>query len=480
MASEDKQAFYSRMILAWIVTGVTFMELLDTSILNTAIPVLGKALGTNIFEVKAAVTAYLAALAVFIPASGWIADALGTKITMMSAVSLFTASSLACGFSSSVEQLVFFRVLQGIGGAMMTPVSRLILVRLFKGEELARAAGLVAIPIVFGPILGPLLGGYITTKFHWSWIFFINVPIGILALTLIGLKLKNEKAARMPPFDLKGFLLAGFGLAALTFALENADNPLFPGWLTVLLLLSGAALAWFTARHCMRAPGKVFDMTLFRLRTFRGGLLMLLIGVVAAGGLQLLLPVEFQLGFGMTPLQSGLLTFYVALGSVAVKPFIVPICGRLGYRKVLTLFPVAMAAAVFSFCLFSPEYPGWLIGTQLFFYGLCFSFLGNMINVIPYTEVDRERTGKAISLQSTIFQFSLSLGVSLSSLLLGVFLKFSGAELGGPSGAGALRSFRFCFAAMGVLCLLIALSNMRFHSGDFAPLAGKNTHPAGD
>jgi len=478
--TEDRKAFYSRMTLAWIVTGVTFMELLDTSILNTAIPVLGKALGTNVFEVKAAVTAYLAALAVFIPASGWLADSIGTKTTMMSAIALFTASSLACGFSSSVGQLVFFRVLQGIGGAMMTPVSRLILVRLFKGEELARAAGLVAIPIVFGPILGPLLGGYITTKFHWSWIFFINVPIGILALTLIGLNLKNERAARRPPFDLKGFLLAGFGLAALTFALENADNPLFSKWLTLLLLLGGAALAAVTVRHCRRTTGGVFDMTLFRLRTFRGGLLMLLVGVVAAGGLQLLLPVEFQLGFGMTPLQSGLLTFYVALGSVAAKPFIVPVCGKLGYRRVLTLFPVAMAATVFSFCLFRPGYPGWLIGTQLFLYGLCFSFLGNMINVIPYTEVDRERTGKAISLQSTLFQFSLSFGVSLSSLLLGMFLKFSGAEPGGPAGAGALPAFRWCFAALGTLCLLLALVNTRFRNNDFTLLAGKTPPPAGD
>ncbi|MCX6163104.1 MAG: MFS transporter, partial [Ignavibacteriae bacterium] len=231
---------YSRKILlAFLVVSVTFMELLDTTIINTAIPPISKALNVDVLSLKAAVTVYLISLAIFIPISGWIAETFGTKRTIISAVLLFTVSSFLCGNSKTIEELIIFRIIQGVGAALMTPVSRLILIHIFRRDELLKVSSIVGIPIIFGPIVGPLLGGFITTNFEWYWIFYINVPIGIIVVILMSVFLKTLKQHEKVKFDFPGFVLFGLGLASVSFVFENEGNPVFKKHTLIILLITG-------------------------------------------------------------------------------------------------------------------------------------------------------------------------------------------------------------------------------------------------
>lgn len=446
--------------LALVVTSVTFMELLDTTILNTALPAIAASFDTDIVNLRVVITSYLATIAIFIPISGWIADKIGPKHTLMMATALFTAGSVLCGVAASLGMLVLSRILQGIGGAMMTPISRIILVRLFRdrGEyAFQKVAGLVAIPLVFGPILGPVLGGWLTTHWSWRWIFFVNLPIGLLACLAILLMVRNEANPDTPPMDLKGFLLAGAGLAMVTLALELVEDRGMPLLATVsggfmgLLCLAGAI------RRSFRRPNAIFDLALFRFQSFRVGALLTVGVLLIQAGMQALLPTLFQLGFGMDAFQSGLMTVAIAMGVVAMKPIIAPLFRDLGYRWVLTLYPILIGATMLSFYSFNPDTPHWLILTLLFVYGLGLSLHGNVINVIPYLEIPHERVSGASSLQSTLFQFSLSLGMSFGALLLQGLLTAQGLTLTPGAPPEAIRAaFHDSFVICGLLTCAMA------------------------
>jgi EmrB/QacA subfamily drug resistance transporter len=464
---------FGQYCIALTVTSVTLMELLDTTILNTALPAIAVSFNTTIVNLRVAITAYLATLAIFIPISGWVADRIGPKRTLLCATTLFTVSSMMCGLSTSLGPFVLFRILQGIGGAMMTPVSRIILVRLFRDEgedAFQKVAALVAIPLTFGPVLGPVLGGWLTTHLSWHWIFFVNLPIGLASFCAISLLIRNEPVTQKFSFDLSGFLMAGSGLAALSLALETVENRNVPLYLTLFAGLAGLLLLVGAVRHSLNRQGAIFDLTLFRIPSFRIGALLTIFGTATSVGIQVLLPTMFQLGFGMNAFQSGLMTVSIVLGVVAMKPMIAPLFRHLGHRRVLTLYPLLLGITIIGFRSFNPHTPHLLIFLLLFLYGLWLSVHGNVINVIPYLKVPHERISLASSLQSTLFQFSLSLGVTFGALVLHGLLAAQGLTLmPGTPPEKILSAFHDSFTILGLLTCCVAILGWRYRTVDATP-----------
>ena len=455
--------------VALTVTSVTLMELLDTTILNTALPAIARSFNGNIIDLRMAITAYLATLAIFIPISGWVADRVGPQRTLLAATALFTCSSVMCGLSSSLGPFILFRILQGIGGAMMTPVSRIILVRLFRGsgeENFQKVTGFVAIPIVFGPLLGPVLGGWLTTHLSWHWIFFVNLPIGLMACFFIARLVKNEPQPEVAAFDLSGFLLAGSGLALISVALEIVEDQHVPFMVSGAAALIGLVLMGAAIRHSLGRSGAIFELGLFRIPSFRSGALLTLFGTASQVGMQALLPTMFQLGFGLNAFQSGLLTVATVIGVVTMKPLIPTLFKRYGYHRVLTAYPLLIGLTLLSFRLFSPGLPYPVIMLVLFLYGFWLSIHGNVINVIPYLDVPHEQVSRASSLQNTLYQFSLSLGIGFGALLLQLLLVARGGGLltSETPPTVVLQVFHDSFTICGLLACCVTLIGARYQA----------------
>ena len=427
-------------LVALVVASVTFMELLDATILTTALPTMAQALAVTVIDLKAAITTYLVTLSIFIPISGWVADRAGCKRTLLAAIVLFTASSAACGMAWSLGSLVVFRALQGVGGALMTPVSRLVIVRLFDRSELVRVAGLVAMPIVLGPVVGPLAGGYITTHYPWPWVFYVNVPVGVAAIAAIGWLAPRDEPQAWEPFDARGFLAGGLGLAVWTFVLESLDNHYLDAAAIAGLIVGGTALVCYAVFHCLRSPGAVFDLSLFRLNTFRTGVLQAVVGMLACGGLPLVIAIVLQTQLGYGPLQSGLVLFFGAIGSVAVKPWVSRLIRAIGQRALLALYPLGSAAVLVALGTTDEETSFWQFAAMMFCYGCCQSIFMNMVNAIPFLEIPPERLSKATSLQGTVAQFSMSLGISFAALVLDTLLESHHLVLGTESQTVAILS----------------------------------------
>jgi EmrB/QacA subfamily drug resistance transporter len=449
------------LVIALVVASVTFMELLDATILTTALPSMARSLSVTVIDLKAAITTYLVTLSIFIPISGWIADRMGCKRTLLAAIGLFTASSAACGMARSMELLVAFRALQGIGGALMTPVARLIIVRLFDRNELVRVAGLVAMPIVLGPVLGPLLGGYLTTEYSWPWVFWVNLPVGMVATVAIAWLAPTDRPQSTAPFDVRGFLAAGAGLALLTFILETLDNdrlgPMTLGGLTT----AGLLLLGYAVVHCLTVPHPVFDLTLLRVNTFRVGVLQAVVGMIASGSVPLLMAMLLQTQLGYTPLESGGVLFCSALGALAIKPYITHLVWQFGQRLLLATYPLASAAVLLVLADANAHTPAWHFAITLFFYGCCQSVFMNMINAIPFLDLAPEQLSKATSLHGTALQFSMGLGVSLSALLLHGVLAAEHVTLGeAAQTADVLGAFRCVFLVLAMANAANALAGL--------------------
>ena len=304
------------MVIPLIVGCAFFMEGLDSTVLAVSIPAMAKTFGVQPLRLNLAITAYLLSLAVFIPVSGWIADRFGTRSVFCAAVLIFTASSALCGAATSLGMLIAMRALQGFGGAMMTPVGRLILLRSFPRSGLVSAMNWMTIPAMVGPTVGPIVGGFLTSYVSWRAIFYLNIPIGLLGAGLSIWLFENFRAPAPTRFDVNGFLIAGIGLFVLELGIENLGRPMLPPAIGYALFPFAAAMLWFYVHHARRSRAPVLDLQLLSIRTFSIGTM---IGGVCRMGLDsmpLLIPLLFQVGFGMTPVQSGFLSFWSSLGAM--------------------------------------------------------------------------------------------------------------------------------------------------------------------
>jgi len=439
-----------------------FMESLDTTILNTAVPVVSKALDVAPLSMKSVLASYTLSLAVFIPISGWMADRFGTRRVFASAIGLFTLGSVLCGLSSDIHLLVACRVLQGCGGAMMVPVGRLTLVRTFDKSELVRAMSFVAIPGLIGPMLGPIAGGLIVAYLHWRFVFFLNLPIGLVGLVMVYLHLPDYREADVKPLDLVGLILFGSGVALLSYVLEIfGDHTLSAGEIVGLLGLSVALLLGYWL-HARRVAFPLLALGLMRIRTFAAAVSGSFITRLGIGGAPFLLPLLYQIGLGLTPLQSGLLIMPQAAGAMSTKLVLPRILEGLGYRAVLVINTVVLGLMLMLFATVDRTTPIWLIVVQAFAYGCLTSTQFTSMNTLVYADVPEHQTSGASSVASTFQQLSMSFGIAAAGLTTAVFVA-GGSQAGGPR---MMSGLHHAFLALGGFTILSTVVFSRLRADD--------------
>jgi EmrB/QacA subfamily drug resistance transporter len=451
-------------LLPWLVAVAFFMESLDTTILNTAVPTISKALGVTVLSMKAVLASYTLSLAVFIPISGWMADRFGTRRVFAAAIGLFTLGSLLCGLTSNIHLLVACRLLQGVGGSMMVPVGRLTLVRTFPKSELVRAMSFVSIPALIGPMLGPLTGGLIIAYLPWRAIFFLNIPIGIAGLVLVYLHLPDYREANTKPLDLLGLILFGSGVALLSYVLEIfGEHTLSLGEVLGLLAISLALIGGY-GLHAARTPFPLLQLQLFRIRTFAaavGGSFVTRLGI---GGVPFLLPLLYQIGLGLTPVQSGLLIMPQAIAAICSKFLLPSMLGRFGYRNLLIGNTVVMGSLLMLFATIAPGSPIWLIVVQAFVYGALTSTQYTSMNTLVYADIPEGSASNASSIASTLQQLSISFGVAAAGLTTTFFLPDAAHAYAGAIIPGLHKAF----LALGAFTILSTLVFARLKRDDGA------------
>jgi EmrB/QacA subfamily drug resistance transporter len=409
-------------LLPWLVAVAFFMESLDTTILNTAVPTIALALEVSPLSMKAVLASYTLSLAVFIPVSGWIADRFGTRRVFASAIGIFTIGSILCGVSTDIHWLVASRILQGCGGALMLPVGRLTMVRTFAKSELIRAMSFVAIPGLIGPMLGPVAGGFIVGHFHWSVIFFVNVPIGLIGLYLVYRHLPDYREKRTYPLDVVGLILFGSGIALLSYVLEVfGEHTLSGREILGLVAISVFLLAGY-GLNTTRIAHPLLRLTLFRIRTFRAAVSGSFFTRLGIGGIPFLFPLLYQVGFGFTPIQSGLLMMPQALAAMSLKPAMPRILTRFGYRQVLISNTVMLGLLIMLFATIGVATPVWLIVVLMFCFGFFTSLQYTSMNTLVYADVSEGETSSASTIASAAQQMSISFGVASASLATAIFV----------------------------------------------------------
>jgi EmrB/QacA subfamily drug resistance transporter len=412
----------AKRLLPWLVAVGFFMEALDTTILNTAVPAIASALKVAPLSMKAVLASYTLSLAVFIPISGWMANRFGTRPVFGSAIATFTLGSFLCGISTDIHWLVVCRILQGCGGAMMLPVGRLTMVRTFAKSELIRAMSFVSIPGLIGPMLGPLLGGVIIHYFHWSIIFFVNIPIGIFGLYMVYRHLPNYRERTNFPLDVVGLVLFGSGISLLSYVLEVfGEHTLSAREVAGLLGISLALLGAY-GLHSTRTLHPLLRLGLLRIRSFRIAVTGNLCSRIGIGGLPFLLPLLYQVGLGYTAIQSGLMIMPQALAAMSLKLTLPHILQRFGYRRVLISNTVMLGVMLVLFSTIDGTTPAWVIAALAFVYGFFTSTQYTSMNTLAYADVSAEQASGASTIASTVQQLAVSFGVAAASLAAAFFI----------------------------------------------------------
>ncbi|HVS52890.1 MAG TPA: MFS transporter [Opitutaceae bacterium] len=463
----------TRRYLPWLVAVALFMENLDATIVNTAVPTMSASLGVAPLSLKAVLTSYTLSLAVFIPISGWAADRYGTCRIFRSAVQIFLVGSLLCGIAPNVPFLVASRILQGIGGAMMTPVGRLALVRAFPRSEMLRTMNYVIIPALLGPLLGPFTGGLIVHWMSWRVIFFVNLPLAAFGLWMIRRYMPDFRDEHAPPLDRVGFTLFGAGVALLSYVLEVfGEHTLGGGPILALLALSLTLLAGY-GWHERRTLAPVLELALFRVRTFRISVIGGFVTRIGFGGMPFLLPLLYQIGLGYPAWQAGLLTMPQALAAMGMKIFSRPVLKRLGHRSVLIGNTVLLGGTMMVFTQINPGVSAWAIAALSFAQGFFASLQFTSMNSLVYADIDDHDASKASSIASTAQQLSLSFGVACGSLLAGWFL----GHVNQTDPAQAVPALHKAFFAMGAITIVSSLTFWGLKTEDGNNISGRTPIP---
>ncbi|WP_246206867.1 MFS transporter [Methylocystis heyeri] len=454
--------------LPWVVASALFMEQLDSTIVNTAVPAMAASLNVAPLSLKAVAASYILSLAVCIPVSGWIADKYGTRRVFSAAIAVFTISSVLCGLAQSIAWLIAARILQGIGAAMMMPVGRLTVIRTFPKAELLQAMNFVIIPALIGPLLGPTIGGLIVHWLSWREIFFVNAPIGAIALWLALSHMPDYRGGAAPPLDWLGLALFGGGTALLSWLLEIfGEHEIAAAPAVALFCLSLAMLGGYW-RHALHAPFPLLRLALFRFRTFRVSVIGGFVTRLGVGGLPFLTPLLFQVGLGYSPWESGLLMMPTAAAAMAMKTISRRVLARFGYKRVLIVNTVMIGATIALYALVAKTTPlvaivaiGLALG---FFNSLQFSSMNSM----AYADVPEKDSSQASTIASSFQQISMSFGLALGSLIAGWYLD----GLPQSNHAAVIAALHKAFLTLGVLTVLSSLSFWTLRARDGESVSG--------
>jgi len=436
--------------VALIIASAMFMEQLDGTILATALPAMATSFDVSPLHMSVALTSYMLSLAVFIPASGAIADRYGSRNVFRAAIALFTVGSILCGFASNLPLLVVSRLLQGIGGAMMVPVGRLVLLRSVPKSELVSAMSWLLVPALIGPVVGPPLGGFIVTWVSWRWIFYINVPIGLAGMWLATKYIPDVRLTERVPFDRIGFVLSGVSLSCLVFGLELASRGSSSLAGSTGLIIAGMVAGAGYLLYSRRVEHPILDMTLMRFTTFRLSVIAGSLTRITAGAVPFLLPLMMQLGFGLSAAHSGVITFVSALGAMLMKATAAPVLRRWGFRATLVWNGVFSMICVALCAAFRPDWPLWIIYAVLLFSGFFQSLQFSAYNTVAYADVPSERFSSATSFYTTFQQLMLSLGICVAAAALQVSVVWGGRE------HAALPDFSVAFLVVTFISLIAA------------------------
>jgi EmrB/QacA subfamily drug resistance transporter len=475
VASAPGHTVASKRLLPWLVAVAFFMESLDTTILNTAVPAISAALHVGPLSMKAVLASYTLSLAVFIPISGWVADRFGTRRVFATAIGLFTLGSFLCGMSSNIHVLVACRILQGCGGSMMVPVGRLTLVRTFAKADLLRTMSFVSIPALVAPMLGPIAGGLIVAYLHWRVIFFLNIPIGLIGLILVYLHLPDYRE-ETHPLDIVGLILFGSGIALLSYVLEVfGEHTLSVREISGLLAISLGLLAGYWL-HAKSLAFPLLQLSLFKIRTFRAAVSGSFFTRLGIGGVPFLLPLLYQVGLGFTPVQSGLLIMPQALAAMSMKMAMPRLLSAMGYRWVLISNTILLGVLLLLFATIGLHTPVWIIVVQAFFYGAFTSLQYTSMNTLVYADTTDEESSSASSIASTMQQMSISFGVATAGLATAFFVPRSGQS----EPAEMIHGIHKALVALGVLTMVSTLVFHSLRSGDGDTVSHQKIfHPGG-
>ncbi|MDB5624950.1 MAG: transporter [Tardiphaga sp.] len=435
-------------LIPLIVAAALFMENMDSTVIATSLPAIAADIGTSPLTLKLAITSYLLSLAVFIPASGWTADRFGARAVFSIAIGVFMLGSIGCALSQSVTHFVIARILQGVGGAMMTPVGRLVLLRSIDKSALVNAMAWVTVPALIGPVIGPPLGGFITTYFSWHWIFLINIPIGCLGIYLALRYIDPIRSETPERFDLVGLVLAGVGLAGIAFGLSVAGLNLLPWPIVAGLIGLGTIAMKLYVLHARRTASPVLDFSLLRLATLRASVIGGFLFRLGIGALPFLLPLLMQVGFGLSPFHSGLVTFASAIGAMGMKTLAARIIRTFGFRNVMTINAVVSSVFLAACGLFTVTTPLLLIMIILVVGGFFRSLQFTAINTVAYAEVEPPQMSRATTLVSVNQQLAISAGVAIGAFSVESTMVWRGmTELSAADFAPAFYIVSFLAAA---------------------------------
>ena len=434
--------------LPWIAAMAFFMQALDATILNTALPAIAQSLNRSPLAMQSAIISYTLTVAMLIPVSGWLADRFGTRKIFMLAVTLFTLGSLACALSTSLTELVIFRVLQGIGGAMMMPVARLALLRAYPRSELLPVLNFVTMPGLVGPILGPVLGGVFVTWASWHWIFLINIPIGVAGL-FYARKYMPDFTTPRRSFDMGGFFLFGLSLVLFSSGMELFGEKIVATWIALSVILAGILLFLLYIRHARRHPTPLISLGLFNTRTFSVGIAGNIASRLGTGCVPFLMPLMLQVGFGYPALIAGCMMAPTAMGSILAKSTVTQVLRWFGYRKTLVGVTVFIGLMIAQFSLQSAALPVWMLILPLFVLGMAMSTQFTSMNTITLADLTDENASSGNSVLAVTQQLSISLGVAVSAAVLRFYEGFDSAN--------TVEQFHYTFITMGALTVVSAL-----------------------
>ncbi|UYU31900.1 multidrug transporter subunit MdtD [Siccibacter colletis] len=443
--------------LPWIAAMAFFMQALDATILNTALPAIAQSLNRSPLAMQSAIISYTLTVAMLIPVSGWLADRFGTRKVFMTAVSLFTLGSLACALSSSLGELVVFRIIQGIGGAMMMPVARLALLRAYPRSELLPVLNFVTMPGLVGPILGPMLGGVLVTWASWHWIFLINIPIGVAGL-FYARKYMPDFTTPRRKFDMSGFVLFGLSLVLFSSGMELFGEKLVASWLALTIIVCGILLMFAYIRHARRHPSPLISLPMFKTRTFSVGIAGNIASRLGTGCVPFLMPLMLQVGFGYPALIAGCMMAPTAVGSILAKSVVTQVLRRLGYRTTLVGITVFIGLMIAQFSLQSPGMTIWMLLVPLFVLGMAMSTQFTAMNTITLADLTDENASSGNSMLAVTQQLSISLGVAVSAAVLRFYEGFESAN--------TIEQFHYTFITMGGITLVSSLVFMLLRPKD--------------